>query len=362
MSHVDMMSLGGEAYSDVGVGRNMDGRLEIFAIGGDRSVYHRWHGGSDNGWNDGGWGVEPLGGVCRSEVAVGGNADGRLEIFGVGYDSGVYHRWQKAPAGNWNAGGWGIDPLGGVIYSNLIVASNQDMRQEVFGRGSDNAVYHRWQTAPSNGWNADGWQSLGGAIVGDVAVAWNGAHCLEAFVRGAGAKGVYHRWQTAPSNGWNAYGWQPLGQPTEDGFIPWNVSIGQNQDRSLHVFIVYSDHNVYHRWQEGGGWNSSGWEKLEGGPMDGVVAAARNSAGLMEIFVRGHNNAWIYRLIQTAPNAPTFTSGVDIGGWRPWPGPAGSGHLLQCAGEISAIRNALGEVEIFVRDTDKSIYRLLPSH
>ncbi|MFF9360979.1 hypothetical protein [Streptomyces griseoluteus] len=362
MSHVDMLSLGGEIYSDLPVARNLDGRLEIFAIGNDRGIYHRWHGGSDNGWNDGGWSIEPLGGIC-GDLSVARNADGRLEVFVIGNDNGVYHRWQTAPSGHWNTGGWSENPLGGAV-SNIEVASNKDGRLEIFALGSDVSVYHRWQIAPSNGWNTDGWQPLGGGgleIVGHVQVGRDEAGCLELFLRTR--TGIYHRWQTSPNNGWNPFGWQPLGQPGQVGNIPGDVTVGQNRDGRLHIFVVHSDLVAYHRWQEAGSWNSSGWQPVNPrGPMTGNVTAARNSDGLLEIFTRGRNTNWLYRMIQSTPNAPTFTSGIDLDGWNPWPGPAGSGHLLQCSTDATAIQNALGKVEVFVRDKDKSAYRLLSAH
>jgi len=30
------------------------------------------------------------------------NADGRLEVFMVGNDKELYHRWQERPGGDWN--------------------------------------------------------------------------------------------------------------------------------------------------------------------------------------------------------------------------------------------------------------------
>ena len=41
-----------------------------------------------------------------------------------------------------------------------ICGRNADGRLEVFARGTDNALWHIWQTAPNNGWS--GWASLGG--------------------------------------------------------------------------------------------------------------------------------------------------------------------------------------------------------
>src|SRR5437868_11628409 len=39
------------------------------------------------------------------DLKVGRNADGRLEVFGLAPDDTIWHTWQVAPSGNWN-GGW----------------------------------------------------------------------------------------------------------------------------------------------------------------------------------------------------------------------------------------------------------------
>ena len=44
----------------------------------------------------------------------------------------------------------------------LTVGRNADGRLEVFARGADGGIWHKWQTAPNNGWS--GWASLGGWI------------------------------------------------------------------------------------------------------------------------------------------------------------------------------------------------------
>jgi len=52
--------------------------------------------------------------------------------------------------------------MGGVITSDPVVGRNQDGRLEVFARGTDDALWHNWQTVPNNGWS--GWGSLGGIL------------------------------------------------------------------------------------------------------------------------------------------------------------------------------------------------------
>ena len=55
--------------------------------------------------------------------------------------------WQPTPGGRpWS--GW--NRLGGWI-SDLDVVCNSDGRLEVFGIGSDGALYDMWQTAPHAG-------------------------------------------------------------------------------------------------------------------------------------------------------------------------------------------------------------------
>ena len=57
------------------------------------------------------------------------NSDGRLEVFGVGTDHAVWHNWQTvAHAGPWS--GWAS--LGGVVTSDPSVFENSDGRLEVF--------------------------------------------------------------------------------------------------------------------------------------------------------------------------------------------------------------------------------------
>jgi acylphosphatase len=80
-------------------------------------------------------------------VAV-NNADGRLEVFVMGADGGLWHIWQTAPNNGWS--GW--SSLGGVMTEGPIAGRNQDGRLEVFVKGTDGALWHTWQSAPNDGW------------------------------------------------------------------------------------------------------------------------------------------------------------------------------------------------------------------
>ncbi len=133
------------------------------------------------------------------------NSDGRLEVFGVGSNNAIWHNWQTAAhSGPWS--GWAS--LGGVVTSEPCVYVNSDGRLEVFARGTDNALWHNWQTEPHAGpWS--GWTSLGGIITSDPSAYINSDGRLEVFARGTD-NALWNIWQTVPHAGpWSA--WNSLG-------------------------------------------------------------------------------------------------------------------------------------------------------
>jgi hypothetical protein len=291
------------------------GRLEVFARGTDKAIWHIWQTAPNNGWS--GW--ASMGGWVDI-IKSGRNLDGRLELFARGADKAIWHIWQTAPNNGWS--GWAS--LGGWV--DLIeVTNNADGRLEVFARGSDGAVWHRWQTAPNNGWS--GWASLGG-WVDRLAVAQNADGRIELFGRGSDGA-LWHKWQTAPNNGWS--GWASMG-----GWIDM-LDVGRNQDGRLEVFARGSDGALWHRWQTApnNGW--SGWATL-GGWID-LLEVAKNADGRLEVFVRGADKALWHRW-QTAPN----------NGWSGW---ASLGGWID---RLSASQNADGRIELFARGSDRALW------
>ena len=148
----DWLSEGGVLTSNIAVGHNADGRMEAFVRGTDNALWHKWQTSPNGSWS--GW--QSLGGVLTSDPVVGRNADGRMEVFVKGTDNALWHIWQTSPNGNWS--NWFSS--GGVLTSNIAVGNNADGRMEVFVRGTDNACWHIWQTSPNGSWSS--WASLGG--------------------------------------------------------------------------------------------------------------------------------------------------------------------------------------------------------
>jgi C1A family cysteine protease len=249
------------------------------------------------------------------EGIVGGSPGSRLEVFARGSDDALWHMWQTAPNNGWS--GWAS--LGGWIDAPVITR-NTDGRLEVFVIGSDHALWHMWQTAPNNGWS--GWASLGGWI-DELTVGQNADGRLEVFARGSD-HALWHIWQTAPGSGWS--GWASLG-----GWIDAPV-ISRNADGRLEVFVIGSDHALWHIWQTApnNGW--SGWASL-GGWID-EFTVGQNADGRMEVFARGSDHA-LWHMWQTAPS----------NGWSGWASLGGGIDLPRVS------RNADGRLEVFVIGT-----------
>ncbi len=314
-------SLHGGLSSRIAVGRNQDGRLEVFARGMDGGLWHVWQTSPNGTWS--GW--SSLGGVITSDPCVVSNADGRLEVFARGTDNAVWHVWQTKPNNGWS--NWAS--LGGTITSNPVAGRNKDGRLEVFARGADGALWHIWQTKPNNGWS--GWASLGVHFSGNPAVGRNADGRLEVFFIGP-KNAVHHLWQVTPNGTWS--NWASLG-----GVVTDSPVAGHNADGRLEVFARGVDGALYHVWQTqpNGGW--SGWSSL-GGSVLGQVAIGNNADGRLEVFACGANAA-VWHNWQKSPN----------GTWVGW---ASLGGSMQPGTAVGS--NADGRLEVFVCGLDRALW------
>jgi hypothetical protein len=105
-------------------------------------------------------GETALGGSAVS-ITVGQNADGRLEIFYVGTNGGLYHSWQTtAGSSTWQ----GETAFAGDSATQIAAARNADGTLEIFYVGSNNDLYHNRQTAMNS--SASGWRDGVSSSVG----------------------------------------------------------------------------------------------------------------------------------------------------------------------------------------------------
>ena len=263
--------LGGSIGAHIVVAtQNADGRLEVFAVSSTAKLEHIWQTSPNGGWSAWGGLGQPVGVSLTAGVAAGQNPDGRLEVFAVATDGGLWHLWQESPNGDWS--GWeSLSAPPGVSLAIPAAARNEDGRLEVFVSGQGN-LWHRWQPAPGAGW-AD-WAGLGvppgTASLVAPAVGQNSDGRLEVFAVAGGA--VWHIWQSGINNGWSA--WESLGGRPEPG-----VAVGQNADGRLEVFVedrAAGPHTSWHRWQTspGGAWSSSPIAWQTSGPAEAMSALA----------------------------------------------------------------------------------------
>lgn len=292
------------------VGRNADGRQEIFAVGEDNALWQKWQVAPNNGWSE--W--KTLGTPARDisltdQFTVGRNQDGRQEVFAVGSDGNFWQIWQTAPNGGWsNWGKLGKPPVGIRRSDRITVGSNEDRRQELFIIGIDESLWHIWQVAPNAGWS--NWESLGkpkdffdrseppkNRDLFDPLVQKNADGHLEVFAPGNGA--FCNRWQEIWREGpnkviWRHQGWNEKPKPRPEVGLTW-LEASLNFKDQLEVVAFGDDGALWHAWQVNVTPFWSKWESL-GMPPSKIRAGDRLTIGTnqdrrLEVFVVGQDGA-----------------------------------------------------------------------
>ena len=140
------------------------------------------------------------------------------------------------------------ESLGGATPNRVTAVAWAANRLDLFVRGTDNVIYHKWWDGSHWGPSPAGWESLGGATPGPVtAVAW-GPNRLDLFVRGTD-NAIYHKWWDGSRWGPSATGWESLGGGTFDsiGAVAWAAN-------RLDLFVRGTDNVIYHKWWDGSRW------------------------------------------------------------------------------------------------------------
>ena len=88
-----------------------ENRLDVFVVGMNSALYHKWWNGS--AWGPSVTGYEHMGGRIQDQPKVVAWGPNRLDAFVVGMNSALYHKW-------WNGSAWGpsvtsYEHMGGVI-------------------------------------------------------------------------------------------------------------------------------------------------------------------------------------------------------------------------------------------------------
>lgn len=145
-----------------------------------------------------------IGGLTNWSPAVEWLSDG-YHVFVTGVDATTF-QWSPI-------GGWTNFLGGGSAGSPSVVSWDHDLRTDVFVRGLDNHMYHRWYdptidpaTGQTRGWYPY-WEDQMGLLDSGPGCTSRQAFHLDCFVIGS-AGHVYQKWWE-PASGWN--GWYDLG-------------------------------------------------------------------------------------------------------------------------------------------------------
>jgi hypothetical protein len=127
---------------------------------------------------------------------------------------------------------------------------------------------------------------LGGSLTSDPgAVSW-GANRIDVFVRGT-QNGLFHKWW----DGAQWAGWEGLGGSLGSGPDPTALGPG-----SLDVFYLVPAGTLFGR-SYSGGWRPARSLNLTGGSAPGAVSS---SAGISDVFVLGSGNSLYYTATPSA--------------------------------------------------------------
>jgi hypothetical protein len=256
----------------------------------------------------------PAGGNAGAAAGVASWGSGRLDVFERGLDNALWHRWYDA--GTWSA--W--ESLGGVLSADPAAVSWSSGRIDVFVRGGDAALWHRWYGA--TGWSP--WESLGGVLAdGPTVAAWSVGR-LDVFVRGTDAA-LWHRWYNTGWSAWESLGGTLSGAPTAISWAPGRIDL----------FAAGAGGALMHRWYASA-W--SGWESLSGVLM-GAPTVASWVSGRLDVFVRGGDSAIWHRWYS--------------GGWSGWESLGGA-----VAASPAAASWAVGRIDLFGRSNDGTLGHL----
>jgi probable HAF family extracellular repeat protein len=267
-----------------------------------------------------------LGGILLGNVISAVNAGGELEVFGIGTDYALWHNVQTAPGGTWE--GW--TSLGGsALVGDPSVGMDSGGRLEVFATSFANGLWNIAQTGPGN-WSGSVWQNIGYGVKGRPAVVLDSAGSLQVFARTTNDRLAYTAQQSAGSSMWQAFG--PMG-----GVITSNPVAAVDSKGVVQVFATGTDQALWNIGLTAGG-GIFPWTTFGGAIKGNPVALSR--FGSVYVFVHESDDSLSF-MFQTG------------GAWSGWEGLGGA-----IIGDPSVALNSDGRVEAFAIGTDNALWHI----
>ena len=259
--------------------------------------------------------LENLGGSINRGPGTASQVSGRLDVFGVGTDKALYHN--GFDNGRWSD--W--ESLGGNCQLEPAAVSWGDGRIDVFTcfpSGTRRALQHKW--FDDGRWSD--WENLGGDYnTGPGAASW-GKGRLDVFGVGNSAQ-LFHGFF---DNGQWSKKWESLGGrwTSAPAAVSWGVG-------RVDCFIRGTNRAMWHTWFDDGRW--SDWESL-GGDFTSGPAAASWASGHLDVFGAGTNKALYHKSFEN-------------GQWSDWESLGGT-----CTSNPAAVSWGNNRIDCFVQNAD----------
>ncbi|MBI3866998.1 MAG: hypothetical protein HY299_00570 [Verrucomicrobia bacterium] len=259
----------------------------------------------------------------------------RLDIFVRGSNGGVYHKY-------WNGNQWGPTPadwgnLSGDVTGSPTAVSWGPDRIDLFARGTDGGVFHKYWNGNQWGPSPTDWAGLGGRITDSpAAVSW-GSNRIDLFARGTDG-GVYHKYWNGNQWGPSPTDWAGLGGLITDS--PTAVSWGPNR---IDVFARGLDGGVFHKYWDGNQWGPSptAWQGL-GGSILGSPVAVSWGPNRIDLFARGVNGSVYHKYWNGIQWGPSLSDWESLGG--------------KTTDAPSVVSWGPGRLDVFVRGLDGAAF------
>lgn len=264
-----------------------EGRLDLFAIGGDACLYHKhW---TEESSSLAGWGR--LGGYIDS-VAVASWGSGRLDIFARSIDGALLHK--SFGDGGWSPSQLGWESLGDGMASAPAVVSWGPNRLDIVARGEKGDVLHKAWTGTAWSPSKTRWDSLGGTILGAPSITSWGADRLDIVAR----DGQEETKGRIIQKSWDGKGWDPSKTKWHSlgSNFPGRPVITSGGANRLDIVVRGWDERLWHKVLNAKGWEppKDVWTPL-GGRFTGDPAIISWGPERLDIVVRGIDGGVWYR-------------------------------------------------------------------
>jgi len=215
----------------------------------------------------------PIQAIVGTQISVIKNLNQKSQLFYTKFNNTIYSTTQAIAnsSANWVLNTQ-LQPNTAAIQ--IKAGADSSGQLELFYIGTDNKLYHNWQSAPNSlAWN--GQQGLGGSAL-KIDLGYNivtiGKYRIELFYIGTNNQ-LYHNWQNLTGDPWS--GQNELDETTASQIQVVPTLAG------LVVFYIHNTDNTIHYKVQANNW---GTVNVPGINTAKQISVAQNKAGYFELF------------------------------------------------------------------------------